>query len=146
MRKWLGRVVLVLGVLLVLGTGAYGARELFSDPAPADEESDQAEMMPYDCYPVDDKNTASKSRHAFKDEFTLADNIEWLAGYGLTSADVAREMAAEVAGSPELPPHIEGEGWVVAVTIDPTADLPDLPDCVEGTPVVYVATEPAEAT
>ncbi len=140
MRKWLGRVVLLLGVLLVVGTGAYGARELFSDPEPADEEADQAEMMPYDCYPVDDKQVASRARHAFKDDYSLADNIEWLSGYGLTSADIARESVDEAPDSPELPEHIKGDGWVVLVMIDPSADLPDVPDCVEGTPVVYLAT------
>ncbi len=148
MRKWLGRVVLLLGVLLVLATGAYGARELFSDPKPDDDTGDgdaEPSMMPYDCYPSDDKSSASQARHAFKDDYMLADNVGWLVGYGLSKADEARE-AAEKFDSPELPSHIKGDGWVVLVMIDPGVDQPDLPDCVEGTPVVYVASGPAETS
>jgi hypothetical protein len=121
MRVVVGRIALLLGVLVVAAMAWYGANALFDIGKSADED-DPAEQR--GCAAA----TRAEARAAERAFLKAYGKARWLIGAGISSTDVVHSPT----------PPIEGEGAVLLVTRMRHAKVPELPDCVEGVPVVYV--------
>ncbi|MEZ0580587.1 hypothetical protein [Nocardioides sp. MH1] len=108
MRRWLARITLLLGVLLVVGAGWYGATSLLDDDDPA-----TGSDPPPACSPTSE-HLARLAQRAFARRYA---DERWVSGYGVRELD--------------------GKGSVVFVTTTRKAPLDDLPGCVQDVPVVY---------
>jgi hypothetical protein len=120
MRVVVGRIALLLGVLVVAAMAWYGANALF-DMGRSDDD-DPAEQR--DCAAA----TRAEARAAERAFLKAYGKARWLSGAGISNTDVVH--------SPR--PPIEGDGAVLLVTRMRHAKVPELPDCFEGVPVVYV--------
>ena len=146
-----GRVVLAIAFLAVVGAAAVGFRLLFDDGSGDDPPAGERGALPVaDCEPVAER-AAREARRAFLSEHVRRDRRpRWFNGIGTTTADLARDAIEQSATtgreSSELSPAIEGGGSVLMVMFDPAHDLPDLPGCIEGTPVLYLGSGPVQQT
>ena len=89
---------------------------------------------------------AETAARAFEAEHVKGDRAarRWFVTAWPSRADLARQTVAsmrEVPVSGQLPDG-DDEGFIVVVLYDPDSELPALPDCVEGTPILYVGSGP----
>jgi hypothetical protein len=116
-RKALGRIALLLGVVLVGAAAWWGATTLFEDDA---RDDDAASEEPA-CTPAT-RQQAKEARTAFAREYA---EKRWVSGYGTRKTG-------------------DGDGWFLFVVT--TRAVPDdLPECLRDVPVSYLPTGPFHA-
>jgi hypothetical protein len=86
--------------------------------------------------------TAQKAMRAFEAEHVGADRASrrWFVTASTSRADLARrtiDSMRELPVSGQLPDR-DDEGFIVVVHYNPEGELTSLPDCMEGTPILYV--------
>lgn len=86
---------------------------------------------------------AQKAARAFEAEHVKADRAaarRWFVTATTSRADLARqtvESRRKIPVSGQLPDR-DDEGFIVVVHYNPESELPSLPECMQGTPILYV--------
>jgi hypothetical protein len=135
MRVTTGGVTVAAGSLIV---GALGVTAVVTI---RDEANDAGSS---DCE-AQSEATARKARRALIAEHIDSDRDaarRWFTGAFTSRADLVRQTIDTlqedgVPVSGQLPDE-DDEGFVVVVQYNRAGDLPSLPECLEGTPVIYV--------
>ncbi|WP_141013263.1 hypothetical protein [Nocardioides sambongensis] len=143
MRRLLRVAVLVIATALVVGAGVVGARMLL-EQADEGESVDVSGPPAVDCAPQPDRGRAAMARDRFRHQHVQGSGQRWFEGAALADARTGRDRLASEAPSTD-PGALVGDGWVLVVSYDPEASLPQaLPGCIASTPVLYLpATEPS---
>ncbi len=113
MRKVLGRVALMLGVLIVAAAAWWGATTLFQE-----DEDDASEPDPA-CVDAPRRSDAADAERAFVKEYG---DSPWFRDAGVKRTD---------------------DGFVLQVTVRTRPPTPDLPTCPSGVPLVLRGGPPA---
>jgi hypothetical protein len=121
-RVVLGRIALLLGVAVVAAMAWYGATALFDMGKSDDEGDDTSEQRACDAAT---KRQARAAERAFMKEYGRA---RWFSDVVVSRTDRVESPT----------PPIDGDGAVLLVTHARRAKLPELPDCIEDVPIVYV--------
>ncbi len=110
MRKVVGRVALLLGLVLVAAAAWWGATTLFEDDARDDDAAEQPA-----CTPAS-RQDAKEARSAFARQYS---EKRWVSSYGMRRAE-------------------GGDGWVLFV-VTARAGPTDAPECLRDVPVSYAS-------
>jgi hypothetical protein len=133
-----GRVALAIAFLVLVGIGAAGVLLLQQER----EESDDEGLPVADCDPSSERS-AKRAAQAFRRDYVGGKRVRWYSGSASTRAAVARtrldELEAEGVTVSDVP---SGDGWVLLVMYDPDQALPELPGCLDDTPVLYAGNGP----
>ena len=114
MRKVLGRVALLLGVLLVAAAAWWGATTLFEE-----DEDDEAPDSGQGCVPASRRSDAVDAERAFVKKYA---DSPWFRDANVKRTD---------------------EGFVLQVTVRRRPPTPGLPTCPSGVPLVLRGGPPA---
>lgn len=141
MRVTTGGITITVGVLIVLALGGAALKVVR-------EEANDTPSSFEDCEPQALATARDAQRHLL-DRYVRSEPGSfpaWFAGANITRTDGLRQLVASVRDegipvSDRIPVDF-GKGYIVVVNHDPDADLPSLPTCVEGTPVLYVGAGP----
>ncbi len=130
MRKVLGRVALLLGVILVGAAGWWGAVTLLEDGGD-DDAHDRSTISGCEA------STPRQARAAlreFERTYLKRDVPRWFIGVGVSHTDVLDRIDTST--------QVSGNGSFLVVRRREGAKAPDLPPCLEDVPIVVIASGP----
>jgi hypothetical protein len=129
-RKVLGRVALLLGVILVGAAGWWGAVTLFDD---GDDGGAHDRTTISGC----EASTTRQARAAmreFERIYLKRDHPRWFTGVGVSRTDVLDQIDTST--------QVSGNGRFLIVRTREGAKAPDLPACLEDVPIVVIVGGP----
>jgi hypothetical protein len=139
-----GGITIAVGTVIVLALGGAAVKVV------RDEANDTTAAFE-DCEPQARATAREAQRHLVAQYVRSEPESAtgWFTGAYTTRTEGLRQQVASIRedGIPvsDLIPEDFGEGYILVVNHEPDTDLPSLPTCVEGTPVLYVGGGPTLA-